>query len=233
MEPVLGSFAYLNHQMEAPGLDVTYGNMRQPEVFPVSGFPDYTTVQLPRYESYPGGAPLPYFYIGFIVFSGIFTVWTAAKDHYWLPRVPKSVVWLFDVAGAAALLALLADTVVTAHGTYEHYGTIYGLEGNGFVRQWAAWSSENLGINFAWALALQDLLEATVILLTWYYGRKERNLSSLGLVLFSVYEHGSGWASWKASIAETLNMIPGVLKQLGGAGHKYQGGGPQVVIGVV
>ncbi len=189
---------------------------------------------MPRYEAYPGGAPFPYITIGLLVFSGVYTVYSGAKDHYWLPRVPKWAVWIFDVALAAAMTALVADTIVTVNGTYEHYGTIYGLEGNGFVRQWAAWSSENLGINFAWALALQDILEGTVIILTWYYGRKERNLSALALVLLSVYEHGyTGWTSWNKSITETLRMIPGVLKQLGGVSHKYQGGGPQVVIGVV
>ena len=235
MEPAVGSFEYLNQQWTGPaGVSATHENLRQPGEFPPKGFPDYVAVQLPRYEVYPGGAPLPYLYIGFIVFSGVYAVWSAAKDHYWLPRVPKSVVWLFDVALAAALVSLLADTIVTVSQTYEHYGTIHGIEGNGFVRQWAAWSSENLSINFAWALALQDILEGTVIILNWYYGRKERNLSALFLILVSVYEHGyTGWSSWKKSIAETLRMIPGVLKQLGGVSRKYQGGGPQVVIGVV
>lgn len=235
MEPAVGSFEYLNRETVDKGFSAGWHHLREPEAFAPRGFPVYTAVQLPRYEGYPGGAPFPYLAIGLLVFSGAWTVYSGAKDHFYLPRVPKGALLLFDVGLLAAFVSVVADTLVTTDGTYRHYGSVRGLEGNGTVRQWAAWARDTLGINFAWAMLLQDVLEGFVIFVTWYYGRKERNLIQLlSLWFVGFYQHGYlGWASWDKSVSETFAMIPGVLGQLGGASRKYQGGGPQTVIGVV
>ena len=236
MEPAVGSFAYLNAQWGDKGnpQQKVMTHMRNAGDMTTFGDPVVKSVQTIQYRDYPDGAPFPWMWFGFLVANIAWNVYSQGKDHWGTSPMPKSYLWIFDVSLALSLFFMVLDTIVTVNGTFVNYGTTEGLEANGYLRQWAAWLRENVGLNFAWAMVLTDVIEGTIVLTSWYYARKERNLTGLFALWSLCYAHSvMGWNTWGKSVGETLAMIPGVLKQLGGTSHKYQGGGPQYVIGVV
>ena len=235
-QPKVGSFDELNAQWGDRGnpKPQTLPAMREASAMTGFGNPTVTYRQTARYTSYPGGAPFPLMWFGFLVANVAWNVYSQGKDHWGTSPVSKSYLWIFDALLAFAMFFMVLDSIVTINGTYVNYGTAKGIEANGHLRQWAAWLRENVGLNFAWAMVLTDVVETCILLSSWYYARKERKVTGM-LALFSLGGAHCflGWWTWSKSIVETLQMIPGVLKQLGGASYKYQGGGPQTVIGVV
>ena len=202
--------------------------------WPVMGNPTVKAAQTIRYEKYPGGAPFPAWWFAILIGTMAWGIYDGGKGHWGTSPISKSWLWIFDAFLVLAVLGMGLDTLVTVNGTYINYGTVKGLEHNGHLRQWAGFVKENLGINFAWAMVLTDVLEGMILLISWYYGRKERNLVSLVSMFALGGAHWfSGFATWDKGIWETLQGLPLFLKQLGGTSREFQGGGPQTVVGVV
>ena len=231
-----GDFDDLNAKWDAKGFtkkSLTLAALRE---FPTMGNPVVLGAQTIRYEKYPADAPFPLTWFAFLAGTALWGLYDGAASHWGTSKLSTSSLWIFDVAFVMAMLGMLADTVVTAAGTYTGYLTVEGLELNGHLRQWGAWLSENLGVNFAWALLLTDFIEGAMLLGHWYYGKKQRNVVSLVSMAFLGGAHWYfGWASWHHGVKGTLAALPLVLQQLAGAVPRleFQGGGPQYVVGVI
>ena len=236
--PVRGSFEYVNADWGDVGdpQPQTLQAMRDPAATNAYGTVHLTHAQVPRYEAYPGGAPFPMWWFGLLMGTIAWTIYDGAKTHWGVSKLPSGYLWVMDVLLAVAVVGMLLDTIVTAHGTYVGHGRSFGTEANGYLRQWGAWLSENVGLNFAQSLLLTDVIEGAILLSAWYYSRKERN--AWGLI--SLFTLGGahlfmGWFSWNKTFMETMAMVPQVLQQLTGQVPRlaHQGAGPQYVIGVV
>ena len=230
-----GSFAALNMAWDTSSGSGSRRTLTLPAMrkFPVMGSPEIVVAQTIRYRQYPGNdPPFPLWFFGTLLGYMAWGIYDGAKAHWGTSPISKSWLWLFDVVLLFALLGMGLDTLVTVNGTYLNYGTIEGLEMNGNLRQWAAWVKVNLGVNFAWAMVLTDVLEGMILLISWYYGRKERNMLSL-LSMFALggAHWFAGFASWEKGIWEVLQGLPLFFRQLAGDSKEFQGGGPQVIVG--
>ena len=233
-----GSFEYINAEYGGVGdpQPQTLEAMRDPAATNAYGTTKILRAQVPRYEAYPGGAPFPVWWFGAMVATIAYTIWDGGKTHWGVSKLPKGSLWILDAFLVAAVAGMILDTIVTAYGTYVGHGTKAGTEANGYIRQWGAWLSENVGTNFAQSLFLTDVIEGIILLTTWYYSRKERNAWGLLTLLSLGGGHiFMGWWTWKKTLKETMAMVPQVVGQLTGQVPRldHQGAGPQWVIGVV
>ena len=195
--------------------------------------------QEPNYANYPEDVPWykiwPWYKFGLVIFSIGYNIWDAGKQHWGLKslRMRRSLSNLvFDVSFAAVVIINALDMLVTVNGTYLQYGTTLGLEMNATYRQSVA-VLKRVGLNFAQGLLLVNLLEQFVFFTTWYYGRKERNITYLPFLWFWTFLHFQGYRTWGSS--SDLHDVSLFFRQLftSGQGDKpYQGGGPQTVVGI-
>jgi len=105
----------------------------------------------------------------------------------WLVWAGLKLVW---VAFAANFLDLMGTTNGTARG---------GLERMPSITQWIDWWEINVGLNFAMADILYELLFSfTFINVAWYYLRKGRSSVAVPLALFCLIKWGD-LTSWITS----------------------------------
>ena len=206
----------------------------------VGGNVHVDAAEIPHYSDYPDDMSwydlFPWTYAGVQVASAAYSIYDGAKSHWGTKFVLRRSKWsnvAFDVLFAVGILGVFMDTLVTVNNSYTKYGTLEGIERGSSLRQWAA-VFKRVGVPFGTAIALTDVLDLTLLWATWYYGRKQRNLISLGFLAYYAYNFWSSWWGFSTSLTEDLAGLPLFFGQLTGLvkPRDFQGGGPQTVVGI-
>ena len=208
--------------------------------FHVGGTPVIDAAELPHYADYPARYTwsdlVPWTHFALLAFAAGYGAYDGAKSHWGTRFLLRRSKWwsnlAFDVLFAVAVAGMFFDTVTSVNRTYTEYMTLDGIEGDATLRQWAA-ALERLGVPYAPAIALTDVLEGAVLCVTWYYGRRERNAVSLAFLAYYTWFHWDSWAYSSSGLLKDIAGLPLFFRQLTGQlpPHDFQGGGPQTVIG--
>ena len=213
---------------------LTINNLRRD--IDIGGFPHVDAASIPHYEKYPADlgweAIFPWTWVGWLLFTIVYNCFDAGRGHWGTKGLLRGwwTNFAFDALAVVALAAMCLNTIATANATFVHYGELDGLERDANVRQFAA-VFDRTGVNFAWSLVLTDVLEAGVILTTWYYGRRHKNLIYLLYLVWLVYAHTADLLTSFDNLWLYLD-VGLFFRQLGGLRQEFQGGGPQVVVGI-
>ena len=135
----------------------------------------------------------------------------------WLVWIGLKLVW---VAFAANFFDLMATTNGTARGEAERQPSI---------RQWVDWWEINVGLNFAMADILYELLFSFVFInVAWYYLRKKRSSAVIPLALFCFIKWRDllGWSRGGWSVYSPIEFFTNLTTvwdpSQGGGAYKEQ-----------
>jgi len=201
----------------------------------ISGFEAMSGVQppildaldTPAYKAYPQSwdKVFPWYHVIFFWGISAWNVYDAGKGRFGTPRLSKRWDWVFDAMALLAIVAAALDYLVTINGTYIAYNTLSGLENNSPIRRFVEVMETKLGMNFAQGMLVMELaIVLPYILTSWYYGKREGNLSYLVSNVLVVYQRFfAGFMSWPPG-ATSLSLAWAQIS--GQKGRQFQGGGP-------